>query len=55
MVLLNKKNEKAKGPVGSSQKGTLLLLGIGLVLGAVGIIGDGGFLIKPIMDVTAAA
>jgi len=25
------------------------------VLGAVGIIGDGGFLIKPIMDVTAAA
>ena len=24
MVLLNKKNEKAKGPVESSQKGTLL-------------------------------
>ena len=39
----------------SMMKATFWLLGIGLVLGAVGIIGDGGFLIKPIMDVTAAA
>ena len=39
----------------SMMKATFWLLGIGLVRGAVGIIGDGGFLIKPIMDVTAAA
>ena len=39
----------------SMMKAAFWLLGIGLVLGAVGIIGDGGFLIKPIMDVTAAA
>ena len=39
----------------SMMKATFWLLGIGLVLGAVGIIGDGGFLIKPIMDLTAAA
>ena len=39
----------------SMMKATFWLLGSGLVLGAVGIIGDGGFLIKPIMDVTAAA
>ena len=36
-------------------KATFWILAIGLVLGAVGIIGDGGFLIKPIMDLTAAA
>jgi EIID-AGA: PTS system, mannose/fructose/sorbose family, IID component len=39
----------------SMMKATFWILGIGLVLGAVGIIGDGGFLIKPIMDLTAAA
>ena len=39
----------------SMMKATFWLLGIGLVLGAVGIIGDGGFLIKPIMDLSAAA
>ena len=39
----------------SMMKATFWLLVIGLVLGAVGIIGDGGFLIKPIMDLTAAA
>ena len=39
----------------SMMKATFWILAIGLVLGAVGIIGDGGFLIKPIMDLTAAA
>ena len=39
----------------SMMKATFWLLGIGLVLGAIGIIGDGGFLIKPIMDLSAAA
>ena len=39
----------------SMMKATFWILGIGLVLGTVGIIGDGGFLIKPIMDLTAAA
>ena len=39
----------------SMMKATFWLLVIGLVLGAVGIIGDGGFLIKPIMDLSAAA
>ena len=39
----------------SMMKATFWILGIALVLGAVGIIGDGGFLIKPIMDLTAAA
>ena len=39
----------------SMMKATFWLLGIGLVLGAVGVIGDGGFLIKPIMDLSAAA
>ena len=39
----------------SMMKATFWILGIGLVLGAVGIIGDGGFLIKPIMDLSAAA
>ncbi len=39
----------------SMMKATFWILAIGLVLGAVGIIGDGGFLIKPIMDLSAAA
>ena len=39
----------------SMMKATFWILGIALVLGAVGIIGDGGFLIKPIMDLSAAA
>ncbi|MFR4251581.1 MAG: PTS system mannose/fructose/sorbose family transporter subunit IID [Christensenellales bacterium] len=37
----------------SMMKATFWLLGIGLVLGAVGVIGEGGFLLKPI--VVAAA
>ena len=37
----------------SMMKATFWLLGIGLVLGAIGIIGEGGFLLKPI--VVAAA
>ena len=32
----------------SMMKATFWLLGIGLVLGAIGIIGEGGFLLKPI-------
>ena len=32
----------------SMTKATFLLLIIGLVLGAIGIIGEGGFLLKPI-------
>ncbi len=39
----------------SMMKATFWLLGIGLVFGSIGLIGDGGFLIKPIMDLTAAA
>ena len=39
----------------SMMKATFWLLGIGLVLGSIGIIGEGGFLIKPIMDLSAAA
>ena len=35
----------------SMMKATFWILGIALVLGAVGIIGDGGFLIKPIMNI----
>ena len=35
-------------------KATFWLLGIGLVLGSVGIIGDGGFLIKPLVAAAAA-
>ena len=32
----------------SMMKATFWLLGIGLVLGAIGILGDGGFLIQPL-------
>ncbi len=38
----------------SMMKATFWLLGIGLVLGSVGIIGDGGFLIKPLVAAAAA-
>ena len=37
----------------SMMKATFWILGIGLVLGAVGIIGDGGFLIKPLVEAAA--
>ena len=37
----------------SMMKATFWLLGIGLVLGAVGVIGDGGFLIKPLVEAAA--
>ena len=32
----------------SMMKATFWLLGIGLVLGAIGILGDGGFLLQPL-------
>lgn len=34
-------------------RATFWLLGVGLVLGAIGIIGDGGFLIKPLVEAAA--
>ncbi len=34
-------------------KAMFWILGIGLVLGAVGVIGDGGFLIKPLVEAAA--
>ena len=37
----------------SMMKATFWILGIGLVLGAVGVIGDGGFLIKPLVEAAA--
>ncbi len=37
----------------SMMKATFWLLGIGLVLGAVGILGDGGFLLQPLADSAA--
>ena len=53
---LTREQQMARGPIDLPfLMLTMLLLGIGLVLGAVGIIGDGGFLIKPIMDLSAAA
>ncbi len=37
----------------SLMRATFWLLGVGLVLGAIGIIGDGGFLIKPLVEAAA--
>ena len=37
----------------SMMKAMFWILGIGLVLGAVGVIGDGGFLIKPLVEAAA--
>ena len=37
----------------SMMKATFWILGIGLVLGAVRVIGDGGFLIKPLVEAAA--